>query len=231
MIDETKQQAAIDYILGELSPADAAAFEKALSQDEELRHFTKELTDGVASIALAAPSIRPPLELFSRIQRKIGLSNRPKIVALSFLPWSLAACLAIACLILALNNLRTKSLVAELREQDLLVHLQIAALQAQSDSYAKTSAVVVWDPQKQEGLLQLSSVSAPEPGHDYQLWIIDPAQKTPVSAGVVTVGKAGVANVEFRPVRQVSAAAGFAVSIEKVGGSSVPEGQIVLAGR
>lgn len=231
MIDETKQQAAIDYILGELSPADAVAFEKALSQDEELRHFTKELTDGVASMALAAPSIRPRPELFSRIQSRIGMSNRPKIIKLSFLPWALTACLAIACLILGLNNLQKRSLIAELQQRDPLVHLQIAALQAQADAYSRTSAIVVWNPQKQKGLLRLSSVSAPEPGHDYQLWIIDPAKKTPVSAGLVTVGKAGVANVEFRPVQAVSAAAGFAVSIEKAGGSSVPEGQIILAGR
>jgi anti-sigma-K factor RskA len=231
MIDETKQQAAIDYILGELSPADAAAFEKALDQDKELRQFTKELTDGVASMALAAPSIRPRPELFSRIQSEIGMSNRPKLIKLSFLPWALAACLAIACLILGINNFQTLRLVAELQQRDPLVHLQIAALQAQADAYAKTSAIVVWNPQKQEGLLRLSSVSAPEPGHDYQLWIIDPAQKTPVSAGVVTVGTAGVANVEFRPVQSVSAAAGFAVSIEKAGGSTAPEGPIVLAGR
>jgi anti-sigma-K factor RskA len=231
MIDETRQQAAIDYVLGELSLADAAAFEKALGQDEELRQFTKELTDGVASIALAAPSIRPRPELFSRIQRGIGSPRRSKIINLSFLPWALAACLTIACLILGLNNLQTRGLVAELQQRDPLVHLQIAALQAQADAYARASAIVVWNPQQQEGLLRLSSVSAPEAGHDYQLWIIDPAQKTPVSAGVVTVGTAGVANVEFRPVHPVSAAAGFAVSIEKVGGSTAPEGQIVLAGR
>jgi anti-sigma-K factor RskA len=231
MIDETRQQAAIDYILGELSPADAAAFEKALGQDEELRQFTKELTDGVASIALAAPSIRPRPELFSRIQSRIGSPRRSKIINLSFLPWALAACLAIACLILGLNNLQTRGLVAELQQRDPLVHLQIAALQAQADAYARASAIVVWNPQQQQGLLRLSSVSAPEAGHDYQLWIIDPAQKTPVSAGVVTVGGAGVADVEFRPVQPVSAAAGFAVSIEKAGGSTVPEGQIVLAGR
>jgi anti-sigma-K factor RskA len=231
MIDETKQQAAIDYILGELSPADAAAFEKTLNEDEELRQFTRELTDGVASIALAAPSIRPRPELFSRIQSGIGLSNRSKIIRLSFLPWALAACLAIACLILGLNNLKTRGLVTELQQRERLVHLQIATLQAQADAYARTSGIVVWDPQKQEGLLRLSSVSPPEPGHDYQLWIIDPSKKTPVSAGVVTVGAAGVADVEFRPVQQVSAAAGFAVSIEKAGGSTVPEGRIILAGR
>ena len=231
MIDETRQQAAVDYVLGELSPADAAAFEKELGQDEELRQFTKELTDDIASIGLAAPPINPQPELFSRIQRTIGLSNRSKITTLSFLPWALAACLAIACLILGLNNLQTRNLVAQLRQRDQLAHLQIASLQAQVDAYARASAIIVWSPQRQQGLLRLSSVTAPEAGHDYQLWIIDPAHKTPVSAGIVTVGKEGVASVEFRPVQPVTAAAGFAVSIEKAGGSTVPEGQIVLAGQ
>jgi anti-sigma-K factor RskA len=122
-------------------------------------------------------------------------------------------------------------LVAELRQRDLLAHLQIASLQAQVDAYARASAIIVWSPQRQQGLLRLSSVSAPEAGHDYQLWIIDPAQKTPVSAGIVTVGKEGIASLEFRPVQPVTTAAGFAVSIEKAGGSTAPEGQIVLAGR
>ena len=231
MIDETKQQAAIDYVLGELSSADAAAFEKELGQDEELRQLIKELTDDIASIGLAAPSISPRPELFSRIQTRIGLSSRSKITTFSFLPWALAACLAIACLILGLNVLQKRSLVAQLQQRDQLTHLQIAALQAQGDAYARTSAIVVWNAQQQQGLLRLSSVSAPEAGHDYQLWIIDPAKKTPVSAGVVTVGKESVVNVEFRPVQPVSAATGFAISLEKAGGSTAPQGQIVLAGR
>ena len=231
MIDEAKQQVAIDYILGELSPADSASFESELSQDEELRQFTKELTDSVASMALATPSIQPRSELFSRVRAKTHAAKRSNIIAVSFLPWALAACFAIACLIFGLNNLQIRNLVAELRQQDVLAKLQIASLQAQVNDYAKASAIVVWNPQRQRGLLRLVSVPAPESGHDYQLWIVDPDKKTPVSAGIVTVGKEGVVNIEFGPVQRVNAAAGFALSVEKAGGSTTPQGQIILAGR
>ena len=231
MIDEAKQQVAIDYIRGELSPADSASFERELSQDDELRQFTKELTDSVASMALATPSIRPRPELFLRVRAKNDAAKRSNIIAVSFLPWALAACFAIACLILWLNNLHTKNLVAELRQRDALSQLQIASLQAQVNAYAKASAIVVWNPQRQRGLLRLVSVPAPESGHDYQLWIVDPDKKTPVSAGIVTVGKEGVVNIEFGPVQRVNAAAGFALSVEKAGGSTTPQGQIILAGR
>jgi anti-sigma-K factor RskA len=112
-----------------------------------------------------------------------------------------------------------------------LAQLQIASLQAQVNAYAKASAIVVWNSQRQRGLLRLISVPAPAAGRDYQLWIIDPDKKTPVSAGIVTVGKEGVANVEFGPVQRVTAAVGFAVSVEKAGGSKTPQGQIILAGR
>jgi anti-sigma-K factor RskA len=231
MIDDEKQQVAIDYILGELSPADSASFENELSQDEELRQFTKELTDTVASIALATPSIQPRPELFSRVRVKTHAAKHSNIIAVSFLPWAVAACFAIACLILGLNNLQTRNVVAKLRQRDVLSQLQIASLQAQVNAYAKASAIVVWNPQRQRGLLRLVSVPAPESGHDYQLWIVDPEKKTPVSAGIVTVGKEGVANVEFGPVQRVSGAAGFALSVEKAGGSTTPQGQIILAGR
>jgi anti-sigma-K factor RskA len=231
MIDEAKQRVAIDYILGELSPSDSASFESELSQDEELRQFTKELTDSVASIALTTSPIQPRPELFLRVRAKTHPAKRSNIIAVSFLPWALAACFAIACLIFGLNNLQTRNLVAELRQRDVLAQLQIASLQAQVNDYAKASAIVVWNPQRQRGLLRLVSLSAPAAGHDYQLWIVDPDKKTPVSAGIVTVGKEGAANVEFGPVQRVSAAAGFALSIEKAGGSTTPQGQIILAGR
>src|SRR5258708_34531210 len=68
-------------------------------------------------------------------------------------------------------------------------------------------------------------------GHDYQLWIIDPAEKTPVSAGIVPIESGNSARFEFRPERPVTSAAKFAVSIEKTGGSTVPLGQIILVGQ
>jgi anti-sigma-K factor RskA len=230
MIDEAKQQRAIDYIFGELSPADAAAFEKELDQDQELREFTRELTDETASLALATAPISPPRELFSRVMMKTGSRKLRRPTVLSFFPWALAACLAVACLFLGVNDLQTTRLATQLRQRDILSQVRIAALQAQVDTYAKASAIVVWNAKPQRGLLRLFAMPAPEAGHDYQLWIIDPSEKNPVSAGIVAAGKAETASVEFRPVHPVSAAAGFAVSVEKAGGASVPQGPIILAG-
>jgi anti-sigma-K factor RskA len=230
MIDEAKQQVAIDYVLGELSSAEVAAFEKELASDRELRDFTREVTEDFASLALTAGAVRPRPGLFSRILAKTNSGKRSKIILFSFLPWALAACLAIALLVLGLENFRTKSELAELGRRDVLAHLQIASLQAQVNAYAKTSAVVVWNAQRQSGLLRLQELPASEPGHDYQLWIIDPAEKTPVSAGVIPVERGNAATVEFRPTHPVTTAVKFAVSIEKAGGSTVPQGQIILVG-
>ena len=230
MIDEAKQQAAIDYVIGELSDVEIAAFEKELASERELLEFTRELTDAFASLALTAGVVRPPRGLFSRISAKTNSGKRSKIILFSFLPWALAACLAIALLVLGLENSRTKSELAELGQRDVLAHLQIASLQAQVNAYANTSAIVVWNAQRQSGLLRLQELPASEAGHDYQLWIIDPAEKTPVSAGVIAVKRDNKATVEFRPTHPVTTAAKFALSIEKTGGSTVPQGQIILVG-
>jgi anti-sigma-K factor RskA len=230
MIDEAKQGIAIDYILGELSSAEAAAFEKEVATNQELRDFIRELANGYASLALTTAAVRPRPDLFSRIMGKTNSPKRSKLVLVSFVPWALAACLAIGLLVLSLKHSRTEAELAELSRRDVLAHLQIASLQAQVNAYAKASAIVVWNAQRQTGLVRLEELPASEPGHDYQLWIIDPSEKAPVSAGVVPVGNGNAAIVEFRPVHPVTTAAKFAVSIEKAGGSSVPQGQIILVG-
>jgi anti-sigma-K factor RskA len=230
MIDETKQQTAIDYVFGELPPADAIAFEKELASDEELREFTRELREGVAALALEESPVRPDAGLFSRILTRTngGRQRRPKIAY--FLPWTVAACLALAALVAGLDDFRNKQEVAELNRRDVIAHLQIASLRAQINTYAKSSAIVVWNAARQRGLIRLQDLPSPEAGRDYQLWIIDPAKKAPVSAGVVPTEKLSSGEVEFRPASPITSAAKFALSIEKTGGSPEPQGQIILVG-
>ena len=231
MIDETKQEMAIDYVLGELSPMAAESFERELAGNEELRSFTKELREGFASMASTTESLRPRSELFQRILTEVNSPKKSKLVWASFVPWALAACLAAALLILGFDDLRKKNEVAVLLQRDALAHLQISALQAQVQAYSNVSAVVVWNQQHQRGLLRLEALPGLQSGHDYQLWIIDPAEKTPVSAGIVPIESGNSARFEFRPEHPVTSAAKFAVSIEKTGGSTVPQGQIILIGQ
>ena len=229
MIDDDKQQEAIDYVLGELSSEAAAAFENELASDAELRDFTWKLTEAYASLPLATDAARPGPELFSRVMMATSAGRRP--IFLSALPWALAACLAIGLLVMSLVYSSSRRELAELSRRDAIAHLQIASLQAQVDAYAKASAIVVWSASRQRGLLQIQSLPEPEPGHDYQLWIIDPALKNPVSAGVVSFPKLTAGIMEFSPDRTVATAEKFAVSIEKTGGSTVPQGPIILAGQ
>ena len=68
-------------------------------------------------------------------------------------------------------------------------------------------------------------------GRDYQLWVIDPNLKTPVSAGIFKVDAAGKVRIEFKPDRVVQSAYKFAVTVEKAGGAKVPTlDQMVVIG-
>ena len=95
MIDETKQQTAIDYVFGELPPAEAIAFEKTLATDVELRELTRDLKEGCASLALEQSPVRPDPGLFSRVLTRAHAGGRNRLKNISFLPWAFAACLSI----------------------------------------------------------------------------------------------------------------------------------------
>ncbi len=120
--------------------------------------------------------------------------------------------------------------VAASHERDALAAVKIQTLSSQVDAYAKALAVVVWDDSTQRGVLKLDKFPQVAEGKDYQLWIIDPNKKTPVSAGVVPVGQSGTVRVPFKPSERVDAAQKFAISVEKAGGAPAPAGQIVEIG-
>ena len=105
---------------------------------------------------------------------------------------------------------------------------QIAMLQSTVKEYKQGVAVVVWNSEKQEGILKLEKMPPVETGKDYQLWVVDPSKKTPVNAGVVRVDAKGFAKVDFKPTLDIQQANNFAISVEKKGGVAQNEGPIVL---
>jgi anti-sigma-K factor RskA len=106
--------------------------------------------------------------------------------------------------------------------------MQIATLQATIDDYKQGVAVVVWNAEKQQGILKLEKMPVIPANKDFQLWVLDPAQKSPVSSGTVRVDDKGFAKVEFKPTIGITQADKFAISVEKKGGVAAPEGPIVL---
>jgi anti-sigma-K factor RskA len=227
MINEDKQQQVIDYVLGEMSATDAASFERELDQDSELRAFTREMFETLSRIGGGVETLAPPPLIPQRILR----AEVRKVVRFPFIPWAVAACLAIACMVLAAMWTESRKEIAKLEQRDLLSRIRIAALQSQIDAYAKTSAIVVWNPDHQNGVLQFERLPALPANQDYQMWVIDPKQPQPVSAGLVPKSIDQERRVIFWPTKPVGASPKFAVSIEPAGGSSVPRGPIVLVGQ
>ncbi len=256
MRDEAQEELAVRYVLGELTGEDSARFEADLARDADLQSFLRELEETYASFSLAVPPAIPPSYLPERITAPPKRSARSFV---SFLPWALAACLAFAAIILFLDRARMKTDLASLSDQNaklkhelgswqtreslardeidrlkkrnLLSELTIATLRAQVAQYAHTGAVAVWNSAQHSGIIQFSGLPAAQPGKTYQLWIIDPTQPQPVSAGLVPVSDQGNVRVNLQPAKQVSSAAKFAVSVEAAGGSETPRGQIVLLGQ
>jgi anti-sigma-K factor RskA len=119
-----------------------------------------------------------------------------------------------------------RSQVADLNARNALSQIKIATLASMLKNAPQALAVVAWDPGAQRGIVQTLNMPHARSNQDYQLWIIDPDYKSPVSAGVFEPGK----QENFQPLHPISKADKFAVSLEKKGGSSSPLGPIVLMG-
>lgn len=117
-----------------------------------------------------------------------------------------------------------------LQQRNALAQMQIATLQSTVTEFQQGVAVVVWDSEKEQGILKLEKMPPIAADKDYQLWVVDPAKPKTVDAGIVRVDSNGFARVEFKPVVDVSEAAKFAVSIERKGGVAENEGPVILVG-
>jgi anti-sigma-K factor RskA len=136
----------------------------------------------------------------------------------------------------ALNALgaEKEKLIAELtllKQDSQLDKTRIAVLGSLLKDQPAAVAVSLWRQERQDGLLVVENLPALPPGRDYQLWVIDPNLKTPVSAGVFKVDAAGRVRLEFKPARPVQSAFKFAVTVEQEGGAELPTmDQMVVIG-
>jgi len=130
---------------------------------------------------------------------------------------------------LAASGAEIAELGAKLKAEGDLAHFKIATLASMLGNSPAAVAVAVWDPSREQGVLDVSKLPALAAAMDYQLWVIDPQYPSPVSGGVFTVDPVtGEAHVVFRADKPVKSIAKFAVSLERKGGVLKPEGPIVL---
>ena len=122
---------------------------------------------------------------------------------------------------------KTRQTLAALQD-DALNSLAIRTLTGQVAETGETRAAVAWSQAQQHGILTVEKLEPPGAAQDYQLWVIDEKAGAPISAGLLRVDEKGGARYEFNFNATVGSADKFAISREKKGGSTKPEGPIVL---
>jgi anti-sigma-K factor RskA len=110
-----------------------------------------------------------------------------------------------------------------------LSQLRVAALNPTPDGPPNATAAAVWDPTDQRGLLVAENLTPLPNNLDYQLWIFDSGLRTPVSGGTFRVNERGTSRIEFGASQRLPTADRFAISIERRGGSTLPQGRIIMA--
>lgn len=259
MIDERMEEQASLYVLGVLTPEEMHAFEAAMRGDAKLQQFVATLRASRDALAGSLPQVAPPPALKQKILAQI--TAQEKVVPLSsgsersggraiWLPWALAACLAMVCgislsqqkilsqknseqakqladLNQMVNSLHNetqdlKQAVATLQETNRLASVRIAMLTSMLADSPKAVAVSLWDNQQQRGVFVAQNLKPLPAGRDYQLWVMDPKYPTPVSAGVFQVDAQGNMRVQFKADKLIESADKFAVTQEPKGGLPTP---------
>jgi anti-sigma-K factor RskA len=117
----------------------------------------------------------------------------------------------------------------QLKAEGDLAKYKIATLVSLAGNSPQAIAVAVWNPARQEGVLNVEKLPALAADKDYQLWLVDPQYPIPVDGGVFTVDPAtGEAHITFKANKPIKSVAKFAVSLERKGGVPKAEGPMVL---
>jgi anti-sigma-K factor RskA len=232
-LDELAALNALDLI----DPAEHAELRAAMERDPGVRALVEDYAEITAQLAVVLPQKAPPRELRQAIMDQLPHATRSRIVSVAFttwLPYAIAACLMILAIGQAHRLANLKSELAEaqaeasrLKHDNSLLGLRVATLEAKDASYMNAKVVVAWDPLQHKGVISIQNLPPPAPGHDYQLWVLDPGVKAPISAGLVSSS----ANSQPFAVQAAGNASnpGFAISLEPAGGRPQPTGAILFA--
>jgi anti-sigma-K factor RskA len=243
MIPEEQQEQAALYALGLLPADEAAAFEAAMRTDAALASLARDLRETAGHLVPALPQATPSSALKARVLALVAAEARATAAATepaaqklvlfrpgAWVPWAIAAALAIFCGVLASERSDLRRQLAAVRSADPLSQVAVYNLDPAGDPKA-ASVSVAWVPGHQSGLLDVNGLPDPGHGKDYQLWAVAAGSKEPISAGVVKIDAKGHAVIAFKPDVRASDVKAFAISVEPAGGSPKKTGPIVFVGK
>ena len=237
MTDEQLEELAALHAVGMLDDAGQATLMEAAEQKPEVRRLIESFSEAAAALAWDVPQVAPPPAVRRELMRQLPAHRSTVPVrVLSFpqwLPYALAACLMALALWqeVVIAGLGSKYRTAHadavwLRERNMMAELRIASLEAKDASYGSAKIMVAWDPKMNRGMISMQNLPAPPPGHDYQLWVLDPNAPAPISAGLLKM-EPGSQTFAVQPM--TTSGPGFAISLEPEGGRPTPTGAILFA--
>lgn len=242
-MNDAHRDDAVLFVLGQLDEAGTRALIDEASRDPELAALITDYRATLAVVALSTNPADPPARLREAILQ-IAAAESPRMAPPSptllppppptsrlktFLPWCLAACLAIGCAVLAY---RVATLHREnsalLAARDDWSTLRLAVLAPAEPGSSNAAGRALWNEKSGFGVFESDSLPALTSAQVYQLWIFEEGNPAPVPSGFFDPAKGR--RVELKPARAVGNVAAVAVSIEVAGGRPQPEGPVVLVG-
>ncbi len=137
MIAEEQQDQATLYVLGLLETPEAREFEEAMGSSAELRELVHDLRETVATVALSPEIQVPPATLRAAVMQQATSAATKATPAphlrLNWVPWAVAASLAVASILLLLGRAQLSRAVSDLSGR-------IAALTAERDGAVAIAA-------------------------------------------------------------------------------------------
>ena len=221
--DDDHDGRAAEYVLGTLTGDDRRAFEAELARNPALRRAVAEWAARLQPMADSVTPVAPPktlrAELLARIAPAAPAGERPFSIV-RWLAWTFGLSALAGAVAVALVFILTPR----------APELGGFALLHRTDSAARDVVAFQIDKQHQD-MVVLANAAAPQPGHDYELWVLPP-NKPPLSLGVIKVGERAQRPLPAAAVGYMTDFANLAITVEPTGGSpsGAPTGPIVFTG-
>ncbi|MGI9115999.1 MAG: hypothetical protein DLM52_11665 [Chthoniobacterales bacterium] len=117
MIAEEQQDQAALYVLGLLEGTEVAGFAAAMTADPELRDLVHELREAAGTLAFAAPPEVVPPALKTAVMKQTGPRREHASVFTNWVPWAIAAALALCCTLLLFGRTKFSRTIAAQAQQ------------------------------------------------------------------------------------------------------------------
>lgn len=161
MIHEELEEQASLYVLGMLEREEARAFEEQLAGSEELREHVRSLEDTAAQLAHVAPARPVPAALEGRIMAEIRAAapappSNITPLRMVWLPWAIAACLAIACVVAFSQRQRLADQLSAAESEAAAAKNDVAAAEARAaDAQTQVAQLAVEKERAEQQVVEL----------------------------------------------------------------------------